>query len=521
MQAGAQGITTLEAVASWEDDARPENNRAFATVEVFASPRILMVTEDLGSASDFQQALVISGMEVSFMEPGDLPTDLETLEPYQIVILHNILAETLTAEQMLTLEVFVSQRGRGLIFIGGRNSYTLGGYENTPLETMLPVILEPPERKERPPVTLVLVLDRSGSMGQSRVTQVQPIELAREAAMRAIETLTPDDYLGVLTYSGDFVWDVNVNRLGDGLTLRLALDAVSRVKDSGGTNMFAALEEVVRELEITPTTETRHILLLSDGKSFDGSPEEFQALAEAAQALDVTISTISLGIQSDTETMALIADSGKGRYFDVLDPLDLPRILVSESRAARSENVQLGETALLSGEEKHPILAGFSLSELPTVSGYNALTSKVDQGAEDVLLSANFEDPLLSVWQLGLGRVAAWMSDLGEEWAGNWSGWSRQGQFWAQVVRYALPDPSLSPAQVDISVGPTRVTVDVQIQTPGGVPVNLADVEFSFADASGQAYTARVPQVGPGIYQLEFDRPVEGAYRGVVSYLGF
>jgi uncharacterized membrane protein len=519
VDADAQGITTLEASVYWEGDDRPENNIAFKTVTVFSPPNVLLATDDLSTAMEFQRSLVQSGLQVSLMAPHDLPTDLEGLEPYQVIILHNFLVSELTTEKMVTLEVFVSRRGRGLIFLGGQNSYTLGGYENTIIEKILPVKLEPPPRSERPPVTLVLAFDRSYSMSQSKnaVDGILPIDLAREAAMRAIETLKAQDILGVLTYSDKARWEVPIQPLGDGLTLRTAQDAVSRVIASGGTKMYIALEEIIENLKRTVGTETKHILLLSDGKSSDGTPEEFQSLAEDALQNGITISTIAIGSEMDPETMEMIANYGKGRYFELADPTELPRIMVSESKAARAENVQLGRTNLILGEDLHPILGGFSPAELPVLDGYNALSSKRDLGAEDVLLSSGFRDPVLSIWQIGLGRVAAWMGDLGEEWAGRWANWSGQGRFWSNIIRYTLPDPSQGPVQVDVSVEEFSVTVGVYIETLNDEPVNGAKVFFSYSDSNGDIFSYEVPQSGIGEYYTEIGAPPEGAYRGVVS----
>jgi hypothetical protein len=180
----------------------------------------------------------------------------------------------------------------------------------------------------------------------------------------------------------------------------------------------------------------------------------------------------------------------------------------------------LGQTNVIAGEVRHPVLTGFSLSDFPTLEGYNALSSKVEQGSEDILLSASFSDPLLSAWQLGLGRVVAWMSDLGEDWSPDWRTWNMQGRFWTQVIRYALTDPSTGPAQAKVSVGASTVTVDLQIENDAGVPVNLAYPEFAYVGADSTVTKLSMQQVAPGSYKVEFPRPPEGAYRAVISYLG-
>jgi len=348
----------------------------------------------------------------------------------------------------------------------------------------------------------------------------RPIALAREAAMRAIETMQPQDYVGLLTFTDQFSWNVPVHQLGSGLELREVLDAVSQVEATGGTQMYQAMVEGLAALGSLPpgAPSARHVLILSDGQSNDGSLETFRQLAQSGQQAGITISTIAFGEDADTDVMAEIAEAGNGRYYAVSQAGDLPRILIYESQAARSENIQAGQTSLKPGEAGHPILSGLSPSQLPVLSGYNALSSRAEEGAEDVLLSSSFGDPILSAWQYRLGRVVAWTGDLGEEWTGDWPSAERAGLFWSQVVRYAQASPALGPAQVSVQVEATRLSVDASILDAGGMPVNHSQVRFSYADAAGEIHSFAMPQTGPGLYHLELPTPPEGAYRATIDY---
>lgn len=524
-----EGLVTLEALAEFtspdgDTDPQPANNQAFATLQVFAAPRVLFVTpqSDSPQLGRFVQLLQEARLEVESLPPSQLPTDLASLERYRVIFLHNLLSNQLSQEQMLSLQVFVSRLAGGVVFLGGRSSFTLGGYRDTVLEPMLPVKLEPPPRSERPPIVFLLILDRSASMGTiTDPADPLPIELAREASMRAIEAMQPQDWLGVLTFSQESSWDVPLRELGSGLSLRQALDAVSRVQPTSTTYMYNAMQTALAAMGSLPADAppARHILVLSDGLSFDGSLPEFAALAQAAQEQGITLSSIAFGEEADEETMAAIAEAGTGRYYSVSQADELPRILVYESQAARSENVQAGQTALRLGEPEHPILFGLKPGDLPSLSGYNALSSRVEQGAEDVLVSASFGDPVLSAWQYGLGRVIAWTGDLGEEWTGQW-GPGTEGRFWSQVVRYALVNPALGPAQVSVQVKDTLLVVEAALAGASGEPVNLAQVNFTFADPTGQTRAFEVPQSSPGVYRLAISRPPEGAYRAVLAYSG-
>ncbi len=519
LQTTVSEIMTLEAEILSALDPRPQNNRTFAALQVFPAPRVLIVTQNASRASGLAGALSAEGLDSDLMTPDDLPASLSALSPYQAVILHNFLASQLTQAQAVTLKDFAGQLGRGLIFIGGRSAYTLGGYKDTVLESILPVRLAPPPRSQDSALTFVLAFDRSASMGPLRVPpQLRPIVLAREAAIRAVETLGVEDYLGILTYNTSSQWTIPLGPVGDGLALQQTKDAIGQVTAAGGTSIFKALTAALEGMRDLPTTETRHLLLLSDGQSADGTLDEFVALASQANQEGITISTIALGVEADRELMARIAEAGDGRYYPVEQATELPRILIDESRAARGENVHEGTAFPIQGEPDHPVLSGMTVATMPPLAGYNALQSKADLGAEDVLLSANFEDPLLSVWQVGLGRVAAWTGDLGEEWAGEWTGWAGWEPMWSQLVRYTLPDPAFGPGQVEVEVGPAGLQVTAQVRSTAGLPRGGVPVQFSFVGPDGQLRAYAMPQVGPGTYRTALERPPEGVYRGVVLY---
>jgi len=517
---GDPGILTLQVVVLVEGDLYEDNNVSFASLEVLPNPHVMMVTQDVGAGIGFRRALSNQGVQIDFFLPVDVPIDLEALSPYQVIIVHNVLARDFSLEQMKALERFVSDIGGGLIFLGGRNAYTLGGYQNTPFEKILPVNLTPPDRSQSAPITFVMVLDRSGSMLGRPSDLVSPIDLTKEAAMRVIESLRSEDYLGVLSFSGTSQWDVDIRQLGSGVNLRLAQDAVSQISVGGGTLMYQALQEAITNITSSRSTDHLHIMLMSDGISGDGTKGEFRLLAKQAQEQDITISTIAFGNESDSETLELIAEYGGGRFYEVLDPNGLPEVMIAESVAAHNENVQPGKANLIAGEEDHPVLSGFSLVELPEIGGYHSVSSKPESGAEDILLSGNYRDPVLSARQVGLGRVITWMSDIGEEWAGEWKDWNRQGEFWVNVIRYAVPDPTLSPTQVDVKVTNAEVIVTLQMMSSAGVPINLATPQFMYVDKNGKILSFTLSQTGPGFYQSRFPLPPFGAYRGAVRFEG-
>jgi len=74
------------------------------------------------------------------LEQG-FPTDKSELFHYKALIIGSVEASYFTFDQLRMISDFVSQRGGGFLMLGGKNSYGQGGYINTPLEDLLPVIL--------------------------------------------------------------------------------------------------------------------------------------------------------------------------------------------------------------------------------------------------------------------------------------------------------------------------------------------------------------------------------------------
>ena len=89
------------------------------------------------------------------------------------VILSDVEREDLTEAQMQAVATYVRDLGGGFILAGGENTYGKDGYTGSTIEEVLPVTFE--TEKERQAISMVVVLDRSGSMAGSKM------DLAKEA----------------------------------------------------------------------------------------------------------------------------------------------------------------------------------------------------------------------------------------------------------------------------------------------------------------------------------------------------
>jgi Mg-chelatase subunit ChlD len=504
------GVVRLQAEIVGEPDTFARNNSAGMTALVAPRPRVLLVEGRSGNAGDLASALWNAGVDSEVIAADMMPTRLSRLEGFDGMVLVDVPAHNLTLDQMTTVQEFVRSEGRGLVTMGGTTSYGLGAYENTPLEDVLPLDMESPPRPDRTEVALLLIIDRSASMDTALT--VSKFDMAKEAAILSVESLKPEDTIGVLAFDTGQEWAVPFQRIGDGIGLQGIKDSIATLPTGGGTDIFRALAIGINDLSRQPM-DVRHVVLLTDGRSFTDDRAAYQQLAESALNQEITISTIAIGFDSDTELLDNIAQWGGGRYYFADDPEDIPRLTLQESEIARSDpGVEGNFNATL--QEPHPLMRDFSEAELPQLGGYVATTPK--DAAEIVLVSPE-GDPVLASWQYGLGRAVAWTSSAGEPWASGWAGWEDYGSFWAQSVRYTLPDVNSGPLQVRLTPqhGGARLVADAIGEN--GRPLDLATAVAQITLPDGTERAINLRQVEPGRYAQDLLLPTDGPYGVAVT----
>ncbi len=500
-------------------DGETSNNRLAAFTQVYLPPQILVVSDAGGAAGRLALQLREAGFVAERKSPADVPTRLSELDPYDGLVLANVSAQSLKLEQMIAIQEFVRSLGRGLVVTAGRDSFSLGAYKDTPLADLLPVTLEPPPREERPPVALLLIIDHSGSMLEKSEPATK-LAMAKEAAIRATDILGPQDLIGVLMFDDQYEWVVPFQRVSDGAELLKIQTSIATIGGGGGTRILQALGVGLPALaEQESASAARHVVLLTDGKSFDGVEglEAYDVLVDGALAANITLSTIAIGAGADQDLLMHLAERGRGRYHFAAVPDELPELTIAESDILRSNAIQEGDfrpTVFA----PHPILRGLLIStdaadpaELPNLTGYLAQTPKP---RAEVALQVGPGDPLLSVWGYGLGRAAAWTSDLGDEWATAWPGWPKASRFWGQVVGYTLPAPGLGLLQLSSEVQPDGVVLLTAAGlTATGQTVDLARTDAVLTTPGGREIPLTLRQIEPGRYQQRLRLPDPGAYQ--------
>ncbi len=122
---------------------------------------------------------------------GGFPKTAEELFAYDAIVIDDLEADFFTYQQLTLIRRFVSERGGGLLALGGADALDHGEYEKTPLATALPVYLDRgPEFA--PGENLSWKLTREGWVEPwTRVRPLESDERSRLTAMPPFKVLNP------------------------------------------------------------------------------------------------------------------------------------------------------------------------------------------------------------------------------------------------------------------------------------------------------------------------------------------
>ncbi|MBI4514733.1 MAG: VWA domain-containing protein [Deltaproteobacteria bacterium] len=504
------GAHQLAAELSAPDDDITANNRRETSLMVLGKTRVLLITS--APHSPLAAVLERKGMVVEVRTPERLPERLDELLAYQCVIMQDTAAARLDAKRLALWERYVRDFGGGLVVIGGERTFGDAGFKRTALESLLPVSLEPrrPQRSEREPLGLFVLIDRSNSMGyNSRARNLrdgEKLRYAREAALAVIQQLKDQDLVGVIAFDSQPFELAPLRRLRENRK-RLA-DTIPRLAEGGGTDFYDALESARAQLAAT-AVGTRHVILLTDGDTNRAAADHYPLIAALGQAA-ISVTTIRIG--ADTVNLTLLHDISAqtgGQFYHVQDAETLPELMLRDTsqrlvQAPRQEQqflAQLGSPSQL--------LRGLEPQQMPPLSGY--AYSRIKPGAEAVLAvtARDRTDPLLAVWQYGLGRVVAFTAGLGDD-AETWVGWPGFGKLWSQVVHWTARDET--PWDYAAAVHRRDGQLELVVRTFDGsfdgslwARLHLSEeqtVDLALAASEPREFAARLPGLAAGRYAL-------------------
>ncbi len=500
----------LEAAA----DTLPQNNAATAFTVVQGPPRVLLVEGNAGDGDNLLAALASAGIVAERLAPPALPGDLTVLAGYDALYLVNVPAASLPDAAMNALPAYVRDLGRGLVMIGGPDSYGAGGYLRTPLEKALPVDMDVRSRTQEPNLALVFVLDKSGSMGRchcddpnalpgsyARVESgLSKVDIAKDAVLQAARAVGPQDYLGIVAFDQQALWALPPEVLAEADIIQ---ERIGGLQAEGQTNVYAGLAEAEAAL-VKTDARLKHIVLVTDGwsRSF-----QYAALAQRLQAEGITLSVVAAGDGSATYLEQLAVEGG-GRYYPARNMAEVPALFFKETVEAQGRYI-VEEPFLPAPASTTPILRGLDLTRLPALWGYNGTTPKA---TARVALVSSQGDPILATWQYGLGHAVAWTSDARGQWATEWVRWDGFSTFVAQMANWVLPQPADAGLQTTFASDGGGTLLEVTSTDAAGRPRDLLETEATIVGPDQRSQRIALSQMAPGRYRGQVLAAEPGVY---------
>ncbi len=235
-------------------------------------------------------------------------------------------------------------------------------------ETHIAVEVTAPSRDgaQREDVAMALVIDRSGSMVG------QPLADAKLAAARAVDALSPDDFVAVVAYSTDAQTITELGRATPEHKAR-AKAAIEAIRADGGTNISAGVTLGATQLAGRDRDDLGRVVLISDGQANEGIYDRggLAALAGRTASGGVSLTAVGVGLDFDEVTMTEMAVAGRGNYYFVERAADLVGMFDRELGS-------LGETVVVDARLDVTPAAGVEILE---AYGY-----RLDRSGEGVVV---------------------------------------------------------------------------------------------------------------------------------------
>jgi uncharacterized membrane protein len=484
---GTRGMHEFEAMFMPEDpnqDSVIQNNRATAMTYVAGPGHVLVVDADDSSGLALKRGLQNSDIEVRYSPAPEFPDNLVKLMDTDAVILANTDVSNFTFQQQEMLCRYVTDLGGGLIMVGGAEAFGAGGWIGSPVAEILPVDLDPPQKKQLPKGALVLIM-HACEMPDGNYW-------GKMVAVAAVKTLSRLDLVGLLSYNwrGGDDWVFPLRQVGD---KRAVIAAIEQMQMGDMPSLHDHLQRAYNKLKACDAAQ-KHVIVISDG---DPQPPTTALLNQCKQA-QITVTGVAIWPHSpaDVNSLARVAQATGGRFYNVKDPHKLPQIFIKEAQIVRR--------AMIVEETFSPRIT-YSLSEiarglntsLPNLDGYVLTGPK--GGLAQVVLASHLADPVLATCQSGLGRCVAFTSSVDSRWASNWLQWGGFETFWEQTVRWAAKPAQSSDCEIFADVEGRQVTVNVEAIDPEGKFLHLANIDGQVIAPDVSTRDLELTQVGPDL----------------------
>jgi uncharacterized membrane protein len=485
-------------------DGWVENNTAINFLYLKGEGKVLLVTDPQGDPRDSEtlvNALRQAKRLVEVRSSFEFPRDALSLMPYDCVVFVNVPADTFDPIQLQSLREAVYSQGIGFLMVGGKNSFGPGGYHRTPVEEALPVDMDVSQKKVLPKGALAIVL-HTCEFPEGNVW-------AKRIAKEAIRVLGAQDEVGLLIYGqGGDKW---VFPLTPASEYERLVTLINQCEPSDMPSFQSILQMGLAGLRASDAA-AKHVIIISDG---DPSPPTSD-LVQLFVDNKISVSTVVINPHGgqDISSMQALAGVTGGRYYLVMDPTQLPSIFIKEAKTLKRSMIQ-NKTFVPEVEYSSAVLKG--IDSMPPLHAYVLTTPKarsitILKGPEKEELN-----PVLSTWRFGLGKTAAFTSDLSPNWGSDWVQW----QHYEAFVKQLMIEISRVEQHSDLFLQTFAAGSDGVIHVEDYNPQeSMLEVHAQVNGPHEREISLPLKQIGPRRYEGRFPLWGKGRYQVALAGVG-
>jgi uncharacterized membrane protein len=484
------GPHVITARISSSDDMRTDNNLFNKTVYVVPKPEVLLITSD----TDSPMYNILNNQYALYTASA---VDVNNLSKYKAVVLDNSNNDHISSGVMDKLREYTAN-GRGLVVVGGDNSFDYGDYLSSELETVLPVESYPSTYAGS--VNIVIVMDISQS-----IYRYEALDDEKAMVINLLNIFGRDTNVGIVAFGtkatevsdGILPLSSHVNRV----TL---IENVAKIPPGSHTSIDEGIDTANNML--INTSGEKNIIIFSDGAleySYDDCCNVIYGID--TQEINMQFYMIKTNIINDKPVRT---NNNNGDYFlkslaDMVggnfEPIE-PNIRPNPEYGKEPAEIppeDMRTFTLVSLDEEHFITRYLNITG--SISGYNDVTQKV--GASR-LVTTSMGKPVVTSWQFGLGRVVSLSTDNGKLWSGElYSG--ENARLMPSIINWVVGDPQPDTGLVvyssDMYLGsPGTITV-LSDTLPG---VSFGGQEVSMSRTEDRSFEGVLNPVSQGVFGL-------------------
>jgi len=460
VRSDATGLVAYSATFKPDNPAQDpflEDDTLKGWVGVGAQRKVLILTDNARDAQYLETVVKRMGLDPVVVTASGQWNG--SLSGYDAILINNVPSERIAPAAQNAMAAYV-ERGGSLAMIGGDSSFGLGGYESSPLANVMPVLMKPPQHRERKRA-LVLIIDKSGSMGRNN-----KLTYAKAAAATVTKSLKDSDLVSVIGFDTQPFVVVPLAPLSQ--TRGYFDQMIGQLKAAGQTYMIPALRQAAHDLADSGAQDM-HVIILTDGET-GGTPDMYYDLvSQMHHEMGATISTIAIGREANVALLQAIAKYGGGVYYQTDSPQNLPQIFVEDFRAHGGQNTMVEKSFAPRTVAPDPLLKDLAGRQLPALLGYVSTDLKPRADLSVFIDRGGTREPVVASWKYGAGKALAVTTDASGRWSGQWIKSNVFQPVWDHLLTWMTPETTTSEPKIDVALGYNAGRINIKLTDYGGI----------------------------------------------------